>query len=72
MQDAQRALRLVRAQAGRFGFDPARVAVQGFSAGGHLAGRLTTRFDLSTYAPVDVAGGIGHGALVHWWKRRWA
>lgn len=53
LQDAQRALRLVRTQAGRLGFRPDHVAVQGFSAGGHLAARLTTRFDLATYAPVD-------------------
>lgn len=55
LQDAQRALRLVRAQAGRLGFRADCLAVQGFSAGGHLAARLATRFDLSTYAPVDAA-----------------
>ncbi|MDQ8029787.1 MAG: alpha/beta hydrolase [Brevundimonas sp.] len=48
LQDAQRALRIVRAQAP----DPARVAVLGASAGGHLAGMLTARTD-QTYAPVD-------------------
>lgn len=48
LQDAQRALRIVRAQAP----DPARVAVLGASAGGHLAGMLTARTD-ATYAPVD-------------------
>ncbi|GAA0656082.1 alpha/beta hydrolase [Brevundimonas lenta] len=50
LQDAQRALRLVRAQAP----DPARVAVLGASAGGHLAGMLTARTD-ATYTPVDAA-----------------
>jgi acetyl esterase/lipase len=52
LQDAQRALRLVRARAAADGLDPARVAVLGASAGGHLAGMLTARTD-QTYAPVD-------------------
>ncbi|KQW78842.1 alpha/beta hydrolase [Brevundimonas sp. Root1279] len=54
LQDAQRALRLVRARAAADGLDPARVAVLGASAGGHLAGMLTARADV-TYAPVDEA-----------------
>jgi acetyl esterase/lipase len=53
LQDAQRALRLIRAQASRFQVDPGRIAVLGFSAGGHLAGSLGTRFAERTYAPVD-------------------
>lgn len=52
LQDAQRALRMVRARAVADGLDPARVAVLGASAGGHLAGMLTARTD-ETYAPVD-------------------
>ncbi|WP_420471574.1 alpha/beta hydrolase [Brevundimonas sp. FT23042] len=52
LQDAQRALRIVRARAAADGLDPARVAVLGASAGGHLAGMLTARAD-QTYAPVD-------------------
>lgn len=55
LQDAQRAVRLVRARAGEFSIDPKRVAVLGFSAGGHLAGSLATRFDEVVYAPVDSA-----------------
>lgn len=54
LQDAQRALRLVRAQATAHGLDPARVGVLGASAGGHLAGLLTARTD-ATYAAVDEA-----------------
>lgn len=53
LQDAQRAIRMVRARAGELGFDPARVAVAGFSAGGHVAGRLATAFDRDAYAPID-------------------
>ncbi|HUT59655.1 MAG TPA: alpha/beta hydrolase [Phycisphaerae bacterium] len=43
--DAQRALRLVRARAGDWNIDPRRVAILGFSAGGHLAGCAATMFD---------------------------
>lgn len=59
LQDAQRALRLVRAAAVAEGRDPAKVAVLGASAGGHLAGLLTARRD-TTYAPVDAADALSH------------
>lgn len=55
LQDAQRAMRLIRAGAARYGVDPARVAVLGFSAGGHLAGSLATRHSERVYQPVDRA-----------------
>lgn len=53
LQDAQRAIRLVRSKASAMGFSPDRVAIMGFSAGGHLAANLTVRFDAPTYAPID-------------------
>jgi len=59
LQDAQRALRLVRSQAAARGLDPTRVAVLGASAGGHLAGMLTARTD-ATYAAVDAADTVSH------------
>ena len=59
LQDAQRALRLVRSQAPAHGLDPARVGVLGASAGGHLAGMLTARAD-ATYAAVDAADAVSH------------
>ncbi len=58
LQDAQRALRLIRARASELGIDPERVAVLGFSAGGYVAGRLATRFHNESYAPVDAADGL--------------
>ncbi len=45
LQDAQRALRLVRSRAASFAIDPRRVGILGFSAGGHLASTAGTRFD---------------------------
>jgi len=55
LQDAQRAMRLIRAGAAKWRFDRARVAAIGFSAGGHLTARLASRFGLKTYEPVDAA-----------------
>lgn len=57
LQDSQRALRLVRQEAGRkgAGLDPARVGVMGFSAGGHVAGSLSLMWDEPVYEPVDAA-----------------
>jgi len=55
LQDAQRAIRVIRSDAARTGIDPARVAALGFSAGGHLCGSLATRHAETVYAPVDQA-----------------
>ena len=55
LQDAQRAMRVIRAGAAGFAVKPDRVAVLGFSAGGHLAGSLATRHAERVYAPVDAA-----------------
>jgi acetyl esterase/lipase len=45
LQDAQRALRTVRARAKEWDIDPKRVGILGFSAGGHLASTAGTHFD---------------------------
>lgn len=55
LQDAQRALRLVRASAKDWGIDPGRVGIMGFSAGGHLSAAASTNFDKPTYEAVDDA-----------------
>jgi acetyl esterase/lipase len=45
MQDAQRAVRTVRARAGEWKVKPDRIGIWGFSAGGHLASTVITHFD---------------------------
>jgi acetyl esterase/lipase len=44
LEDARKAMRTIRARAGEFRIDPAKVGVMGFSAGGHLASSLSTHF----------------------------
>ncbi len=44
LQDASRAVRIVRAQAERWNVDPERIGILGFSAGGHLASTLGTHW----------------------------
>ncbi len=55
LQDAQRAVGLVRSRATEFGLDPKRIGILGFSAGGHLAAAACNNFDKRTYEPVDEA-----------------
>jgi acetyl esterase/lipase len=55
VQDAQRTLRLVRQRAAEWHVDPRKVGVIGFSAGGHLAAAVSTRFTQRTYPPMDAA-----------------
>ncbi|MGB7026072.1 MAG: alpha/beta hydrolase, partial [Candidatus Acidiferrum sp.] len=55
LQDAQRALGIVRAHAAEWHIDPKRVGVLGFSAGGHLAAALSTHFEKRLYEPIDAA-----------------
>lgn len=55
LQDAQRAMRLIRSRAAGLGVNPKRVAAMGFSAGGHVAARLGSRHGVATYRPVDAA-----------------
>ena len=52
-QDAQRAIRMVRAEAPARGLDPDRIGVMGFSAGGHLTLMTATNTKTPAYAPVD-------------------
>lgn len=85
VQDALRAIRLLRAHAKDWAIDPARIGLLGFSAGGHLMGLAGVAPALGAYAPVDVADAqpVGIHALAlaypvitlmppydHTWTRR--
>jgi acetyl esterase/lipase len=54
-QDAQRAMSLIRQNAKQWNIAPDRVGVIGFSAGAHLAARLSTGFQKRSYPPADAA-----------------
>lgn len=53
LADVQRAIRWVRAHAGDYGLDENRIAVMGFSAGGHLASMAATIYDREAYEASD-------------------
>lgn len=53
LQDAQRAVRTVRARAAEFNINPARIGIMGFSAGGHLASSAITHFDAGQAGSAD-------------------
>jgi acetyl esterase/lipase len=55
LQDAQRALGMVRARAAEWHIEPHRIGVLGFSAGGHLSAALSTHFGQRLYDPVDAS-----------------
>jgi acetyl esterase/lipase len=55
LQDAQRALGIVRSHASEWHIDSNRIGVLGFSAGAHLAAALSTHFEHRLYDPIDAA-----------------
>ena len=53
LQDLQRAVSYVRANAGQLNIDPRRIGVMGFSAGAHLAVMASNSFNTRTYPAID-------------------
>ena len=53
VEDGQRAVRMVRANAADWGLDPSRIGFLGFSAAGHLGASLVANFDRVLVAPRD-------------------
>lgn len=55
LQDAQRAMSIVRSRAGEWGLKPDKIGILGFSAGGHLSACTMTNYDRRSYDAVDEA-----------------
>lgn len=55
LQDAQRAIGVVRSKAKDWGIDPSKIGMLGFSAGGHLTAWAATNSEKRAYEPVDDA-----------------
>ncbi|MDZ5649715.1 alpha/beta hydrolase [Nitrospirillum sp. BR 11828] len=55
LQDAQRAVSLVRHHAAEWQVDPHKIGVIGFSAGGHMVAAVSTHFRDRAYTAVDAA-----------------
>lgn len=65
MDDAQRAIRYVRANAPAWGLDPQRVGIIGFSAGGHLASTAATHFDAGDPTTSDLIERVSSRPDLH-------
>ncbi len=65
MDDAQRAIRYVRANAPVWGLDPQRVGIIGFSAGGHLASTAATHFDAGDPTSTDAVERVSSRPDLH-------
>ncbi len=58
LEDAQRAVGLVRFHAAEWHIDPHKIGVLGFSAGGHLSAAMSTHFGTRLYPAVDAADKV--------------
>lgn len=55
LEDAQRALGLVRLNAHKWHINPNKIGVIGFSAGGYMVADISTHFTKRAYSPIDIA-----------------
>jgi acetyl esterase/lipase len=58
LEDAQRAMGIVRDRASELGVDPKRIGILGFSAGGHLAATASTNYQTRTYTKLDATDEV--------------
>ena len=58
LEDAQRAVGLVRFHAAEWHIDPHKIGVLGFSAGGHLSVAMSVHFEKRLYAAADAADRV--------------
>ncbi len=83
LQDAQRAISIIRSRANELGIHPGRIGVMGFSAGGNVAVLASTRFRQRSYTPIDEVDRVscrpdfavpcypGHMVMTHKNKQPW-
>ncbi len=65
LQDAQRAMRLIRQNAATWNIDTARVGVMGFSAGGHLAATLSNHYNEKVYEQQKISARPAFSLLIY-------
>jgi acetyl esterase/lipase len=58
LQDAQRAMGILRSRAAEWNLRPDRMGILGFSAGGHLSAALSTNYVSRTYGAIDAADRV--------------
>jgi acetyl esterase/lipase len=58
LMDVQRAMRMVRGRSPEWGLDPEKIGVMGFSAGGSLSARISTRCGEDFYKAVDALDSV--------------
>ena len=58
LMDAQRAIRIIRNDAVKYGIKANQLGIMGFSAGGSLSARTATLSSKKTYSPVDKADSL--------------
>jgi acetyl esterase/lipase len=71
LTDARRALEIMRSMADDFGFDPSKVGIMGFSAGGHLATAASVLASDSTDERPDFSALIYPVTTIEPTNRRW-
>lgn len=58
LQDAQRAMRIIRNHSKEWGIDNKKIGVMGFSAGGHVASTLANKYEEEVYKKLDAIDEI--------------
>merc|ERR1711881_745121 len=58
LQDAQRAIGLLRTNAKSYGIDPDKIGFTGGSVGGHLTAHISTAFAARSYTKIDAADNV--------------
>jgi acetyl esterase/lipase len=58
LQDAQRALRIVRSYAAKWNINANKIGIMGFSAGADVSARASILFKTETYKPIDATDSI--------------